>query len=360
MKAYEPSQIRNVALVGHGGAGKTMLAEALLYASGATTRSGRVEDGTATTDFEPEEHHHRISVSMGIAPVEWNGHKINLIDCPGYADFFGDVASALRVADACLFVVSAVDGVQVQTELIWDMAQDLGLPCLFVINKLDRERASFTRTMDQLRDAFGSKPFALDLPIGEEHSFTGLVDLLANQAFTYDRSSPKGSPTDIPGEMQDPVSEAHVQAVEAAAEGDDTLMEKYFEAGDLDEKEIAAGLSGAVAAGATAPVLVASATHLIGIDRLADAICSLVPSPLEREALVGTSKPGTGDDVTREPQPGQPMSAFVFKTISDPFVGKISIFRVFSGEMRPDHEAHNTTQGATERMHQLFYMVGKE
>lgn len=337
-----------------------MVAEALLFAAGATTRLGRIEDGTTTTDFEPEEHERQISVSLGMAPIEWNGHKINVIDCPGYADFVGDADAALRVADAAIFIVSAVDGVEVQHELLWDIVEDLGLPRMIVVNKLDRERASFSRTLQQLQDAFGIKPFPLHTPIGEEHDFKGVVDLLKMQAFAYDQQAPKGASSDIPGDIQGVVEEQRARLVEAAAEGDDALLEKYLEEGDLDEKEVAAGLSGAVASGATAPVLVASATHLVGIDLLAETICSLVPSPLERPDVVGTSKPGGDDEVTRKPSPDEPLAAFVFKSISDPYVGKVTLFRVFSGSVRPDHGVLNSTRGKDERAGQLFYMVGKE
>jgi elongation factor G len=360
VKQYEPSNIRNVVLVGHGGAGKTMLAEALLYAANATTRMGRIEDGTATTDFEPEEHEHQISVSLGLAPVEWDGHKINVIDAPGYADFVGDVISALRVADAAIFVVSAVDGVEVQHELVWDIVEDMGLPRLIVINKLDRERASFEGTLQQLQDAFGNKPFPLHLPVGQEQEFKGVVDLLKMQCETYDQTDPKGKTVDVPDDLSAQVEEFRGRVVEAAAEADDTLLEKYLETGDLDEKEVKIGLAEAVAAGATAPVLVASATHLVGIDLIADEICALVPSPLERPEIVGTSKAGAEDEVTRKPSPSEPMSAFVFKTISDPYVGKVSLFRVFSGALRPDQHAQNTTTDSDERIGQIFYMVGKE
>jgi elongation factor G len=315
---------------------------------------GRIEDGTAATDFEPEEHERQISVSLGLAPVEWNGHKINLIDCPGYADFVGDVVAALRAADAAIFVVSAVDGVEVQHELIWDMVEDLGLPRLIVVNKLDRERASFSRTMSQLQEAFGTKPFPLHVPVGEEHEFSGVVDLLKQQCFGYDGKTPKGSVSDIPSDVQSSVDEQHLRVVEAAAEGDDTLLEKYLDEGDLNEKEVAAGLSGAVASGATAPVLVCSATHLIGVDLVAEEICSLVPAPLERPDDMGA------DDAARKPSPDEPLSAFVFKSISDPYVGKINLFRVFSGSLRPDHHVLNSTRSKEERVGQVFYMVGKE
>lgn len=360
MKQYEPSNIRNIALVGHGGAGKTMLAEALLYASGATTRMGRIEDGTATTDYEPEEHDHQISVSLGMGAVEWNGHKINIIDCPGYADFVGDTVSALRVADAAVFVVSAVDGVEVQHELIWDMVEDLGLPRLIVINKLDRERATYEGTLQQLQDKFGTKPFPLHLPVGSEHDFNGVIDLLKMECDTYDQSSPKGKSIDVPDDLAAQVEEFRVQVVEAAAEADDTLLEKYLETGELDEKEVAIGLAEAVAAGATAPVLIASATHLVGIDLIADEICALVPSPLERGQIAGASKAGAEDKVKRQCSPSDPLCAFVFKTISDPYVGKVSLFRVFSGSLRPDSHVQNTTSDFDERVGQLFYMMGKE
>src|SRR4029077_78583 len=194
---------------------KTMLAEALLFASGATTRMGKIEDGTAATDFEPEEHQHQISVQLGMAPIEWNGYKINLIDCPGYADFVGDTVSALRVCDAAIFVVSAVDGVEVQHELIWDMVEDLGLPRFIVINKMDRERASFTNTLAQLQTSFGSKPFPLHLPIGEEHDFKGVVDLLKMHAYDYDQKTPKGVVADTPGDMAALVDENRSKLVEA-------------------------------------------------------------------------------------------------------------------------------------------------
>jgi elongation factor G len=360
LKQYEPANIRNIALVGHGGAGKTMLAEAMLFAAGATTRLGRIEDGTATTDYEPEEHERQISVALATAAIEWNGFKINIIDCPGYADFVGDVVSALRVVDAAVLVVSAVDGVEVQHELIWDMVEDLGLPRLIVVNKLDRERASFSRTLEQLQKAFGTKPFPLHVPIGEEHDFKGVVDLASMQAFAYDQKTPKGSAGDIPADVQAQVDDFHGRLVEAAAEGDDAMLEKYLEQGDLDDKEISSGLSGAVASGATAPVLVSSATHLVGIDLVAEAICALVPSPLERPDIVGSSKPGGDEEVTRKPSPGEPLAAFVFKTISDPYVGKISLFRVFSGSLRPDHHVLNSTRGDDERVAQVFYLLGKE
>jgi elongation factor G len=331
-----------------------MLAEALLFASGATTRMGKIEDGTATTDYEPEEHNHQISVSLGMAPIEWNGYKINIIDCPGYADFVGDTVSALRVCDAAIFVVSAVDGVEVQHELIWDMVEDLGLPRFIVINKMDRERASYANTLAQLEKSFGKKPFPLHLPVGEEQDFKGVVDLLKMECDGYDQKTPKGTKQDLPAHLSAEIEEGRGRLVEAAAEGDDALLEKYLEEGELEEKEVATGMHAAVVSGAIAPVLVASATHLVGIDLLADEICTLVPSPLERAPAVGV------DDSERTPSPDEPLSAFVFKSIADPYVGKISLFRVFSGSLRPDNHAQNTTRNEDERLGQIFYLIGKE
>lgn len=356
MKSYQPNQIRNVAVVGHGGAGKTMLTEALLLASGAINRMGKVEDGSATTDFEPEEAKRQHSVAIGLAPIEWEGHKINLIDCPGYPDYMGDVAGALRATDACLFVVSAVDGVEVQTELVWDLAEQMGLPRMIVINKLDRERASFQRTLDELTDKFGTKPFPLQMPVGEEGSFSGVVDLLQMKGFSYDQKAPSGQAVDVPAELASQVDELRGRLIEAAAEGDDEMLEKYLEGAELTEKEIAAGMSIAVAAGTTAPVLVTSATHLIGVDLLAHAIVELVPPPTARPPITGTAG---GTEVSRQPTPDEPLCAFVFKTVSDPFVGKISIFRVLSGHLRPDHHVWNTTQNRDERVAQVFALRGK-
>ncbi|MGI8492559.1 MAG: GTP-binding protein, partial [Acidimicrobiales bacterium] len=230
MKGYPPAKIRNVALVGHGGAGKTTLTEALLHASGAIGRAGRVEDASTVTDFEPEEHKRRLSVSAALAPIEWEGHKINLIDCPGYADFSADAVGALHVADLAVFVVSAVEGVEVQTEVLWRVAEGLGLPRMVFVNKLDRERASFTRTLEQLQAVFGAGIAPLELPIGEEGAFRGVADLLSDTAITYSDGKPSTGP--IPDEMADQEHAVHESLVEGIVVADDELMERYLE-GDV-------------------------------------------------------------------------------------------------------------------------------
>jgi elongation factor G len=357
MKTYDAPSIRNVLLVGHGGSGKTTLTEALLFAAGATTRIGSVEDGNTVTDFEPEEVKKGISVSLALAPIEWRGMKINLLDAPGYADFIGDVKAALRAADACLFVVSAVDGVEVQHEVVWELAVEADLPRAFFVNKIDRERASFQRTLDQLTQAFGTQVAPLQFPIGEEHEFEGVADLLSRKAYRYP-SGPKGDegqwPEDIAGKA-DPYRE---KLTEAVAEADDSLLEKYLEEGELSEEEVVGGVKAGLAEAKFAPVLCGSASRAMGVDRLADLIVDAFPSPADRPPVKVMTK--DGEEQERSCDPGEPLTAFVFKTISDPYVGRISLFRVFSGKVRPDSSAHNATQGDDERIGQLFTMRGKE
>jgi elongation factor G len=357
MKTYESSAIRNVLLVGHGGSGKTTLTEALLSAAGVTTRMGTVEDGNTVTDFEPEEIKKQISVSVALAPFEWRGVKVNVLDAPGYADFIGDVKAALRAADACLFVVSAVDGVEVQHEVVWEMAVEAGLPRAFFLNKLDRERASFQRTIDQLVQAFGTQVAPLQFPIGEEHEFEGLADLLSRKAFRYP-SGPTGQEGDWPDDIAGKADPYREKLTEAVAEADDALLEKYLEEGALSEAEIVAGVKAGIAEAKFAPVLCGSASRAMGVDRLADLFVDAFPSPADRPPVTVTAKGGEDDERTADPD--GPLTAFVFKTISDPYVGRISLFRVISGRMRPDSSVHNATQGQDERIGQLFTMRGKD
>jgi elongation factor G len=237
MKTYEANDIRNVLLVGHGGAGKTTLLEAMLFASGALTRMGRIEDGNTVSDFEPEETKKGISVSLAMAPVEWNGVKVNVLDAPGYADFVGDVRSAIRAVDAVLLVVSAVDGVEVQTEVGWELAVEAGLPRAILVNKLDRERASFERTLEQLVRSFGTQVAPLQLPLGEEHEFGGVVDLLSRRAYRYG-AGPAATEGEWPDDISGKADPYREKLMEAVAESDDTLIERYLEEGELTEDEI--------------------------------------------------------------------------------------------------------------------------
>ena len=357
MKTYDAKDIRNVLLVGHGGSGKTTLLEAMLFTSGAITRMGTVEDGNTVSDHDPDEQRKGISVSLAMAPVEWNGVKINVLDAPGYADFIGDVRSAIRAVDAVIVVVSAVDGVEVQTEAAWELAVEEGLPRAIFVNKLDRERADFQATLDQLVSSFGNQVAPFELPIGQEHEFKGVADLLHEKADLYP-SGPKAEESDWPDDLHAMADPAREKLIEAVAESDDALIEEYLEVGTLPEEHIVSGAKDGFARARLAPVIVGSATKAMGIDRLLDFIVEEFPSPLERGPITVIGKDGTESE--RPSEANGPTTAFVFKTVSDPFVGHITMFRVFSGAIRPDTSVHNSTQGTDERIGQLFTQRGKE
>ena len=346
-----PENIRNVVLVGHGGSGKTSLAEALLYVSGATTRQGSVEAGTSVFDHEPEEVERSISLGLAVASFKWSDHHINLIDTPGYADFAGDARTALRAADLALFAVSAVDGVEVQTELMWRLAGEEGIPRAIVITKLDRERASFQRTLDQLKDVFGKRVAPVQVPIGEESGLRGMVRVVSERAYLYDGGK-GGTLTDLPDEVSDLVHSTHIALVESVVETDDALMEAYFEGTEPGRDVIVETVHEGMLANEIHPVLVTSATTLVGVDTLAEFLVDFGPTPLER-----TVPPLGAGDLTVSPE--GPVAAYVFKTVSDPFVGRISMFRVFSGSIDADAELE-LDSGTTVRMHNIFHMQGKE
>jgi elongation factor G len=356
VKSFPPAKIRNVALVGHGGAGKTSLAEALLFCSGTISRMGRVEDGTTTTDFDPEEVRRHLSLSLALAPFEHEGFKINLLDAPGYADFVGDMYTALRVADLAILVVSAVEGVEVQTEVAWRMCAELGLPRMIFINKLDRERASFDRTLDELRDKFGAGVAPLELPIGEEATFRGVADLLTDTAVLYD-GGPKPTIAEIPEDMAAREHEVHDNLVEGIVVADDDLMMRYLEGEAISPKELEDTLAKGVAEASVFPVACGSATKLIGIDRLAQFIVEVGPSPLDRPP-VSVQAPGGATEVAPDPS-GQPL-AVVYRTVADPYVGKVSFLKVLSGTIRPDSVLTNPRSNSDEKLHNLFTMRGKE
>lgn len=349
-----PEKIRNVVLVGHGGSGKTSLAEALLFTAGATTRVGRVEDGNTVTDFEPEEIERQISLSLALASFTWKGHKVNIIDAPGYAGFLGDARSALRAADLALFVVSGVDGVEVQTEILWDLAAEEGIPRAVFINKLDRERSSFARALAELQEAFGKRIAPIHLPIGSETQLSGLVRVVSNRAHTYSEGNPVGSPTDPPADLADTVRETHTALVESVVETDDALMEKYFEGEEPTREQMVGVIHQGMLDREVFPVLVGSASTLIGIDTLADFLVDFGPNPLEH------AQPplAVGDELIVDPN--GPAVAYVFKTISDPYVGRVSLFRVFSGSIKADDELDHAGHSGKVRMHNLFFMQGKD
>jgi elongation factor G len=357
LKTYDAKDIRNVLLVGHGGSGKTTLLEAMLFTSGAITRMGTVEDGNTVSDHDPDEQRKGISVSLSMAPVEWEGVKINVLDAPGYADFIGDLRSAVRAVDAVIVVVSAVDGVEVQTEAAWELAVEAGLPRAIFVNKLDRERSSFQTTLEQLVSSFGNQVAPLELPIGAEHEFSGVADLLHEKADLYP-SGPIAQEGEWPDEIHAIADPAREKLMEAVAEADDDLIEKYLEEGTLPEEVIVTGVKAGFANARIAPVMCGSAEKAIGIDRLLAFITEEFPSPLDREPVEVTTK--AGETKQRASDAGEPATAFVFKTLSDPFVGHITMFRVFSGKVRPDSTVFNATQNTEERIGQLFGLRGKE
>ena len=338
MKTFPSAKIRNVALVGHGGAGKTTLAEAFLFSNGVTQRMGRVEDGNTVSDFDPEEHKRGISTSLSVIPFEYEGYKLNILDTPGYADFVGDVAAALRVADLALFVISGVDGVEVQAELVWKMAEAAGVPRAVFVNKLDRDRASFSRTCDDLKNHFGAGIAPIQLPIGEEADLVGVVDLLTDKAYTYsDSGVTQGEVPDGLAEQEHAVHDALIEGIVVA---DDDLMERYLSDEAIDYKELAGALAKGVAAGSVFPVLCGSATKLIGIDRLCRFLADEAPAP--------------------QAAPDGPPAAFVFKTIADPYVGRVNVFKMMSGKVLPDAVLTNGRTVADERLHQLLTLRGRE
>ncbi len=352
MKTYPTENIRNIVLVGHGGAGKTSLAEALLYRSGATTRMGKITEGNTICDFDEEEIRKGISISTALAPIDWDDHKINVLDAPGYADFISEMRAAMRVADLAVFVVSGVEGLEVQTQVAWRYAEELRVPRIVFVNKLDRENSSFRNTLEQLRAAFGMGIAPISLPLGREHDFRGVISVIDVAAFGYDEH---GTPTEepIPPERQARVDEVRTALLDSVAETDDELLERYLEGGELTQTEIVKSLHDGLAQATIFPVVVGAATKLIGIDRLADLIVSAGPSPLDRPPVEGV------DGTTREPKPDAPLSALVFKTMTDPYVGRLSFFRVYSGVLKGDTSLHNATKKVDERVGHVFSMRGK-
>ena len=357
LNAFPSAKIRNVALVGHGGAGKTSLAEALLFTSGAINRQGRVEDGTSTCDFDPEEVKRHISVATSLAAFEHGGYKINLLDCPGYADFLPEVEAALRVADLAVFVVSAVEGVEVQTEVVWKLADRLGLPRMIFVNKEDRERADFERVLAQLQELFGRGVAPLELPIGEEGDFHGVADLLTDTAIVYDDDQGHHHDEAIPAELAEHEHEVHDQLVEGIVEADDALMERYLEGEVPSPKELEDTLAKGVLAGTVFPVICGSALKDVAVDQLAKFICEIGPSPLDRPPAEAEAA-GDLHEVPCDPE-GQPL-ALVWKTIVDRHVGKVSLFKVLSGTVRHDTVLTNPRSHVDERLHSIFSLRGKD
>jgi len=354
--ALDITKIRNVAFVGHGGVGKTSLVEAILFAAGALNRLGRVDDGTTTTDFDPDEVKRKISLNTAVAFCDYKGHRFNLIDTPGYGDFVADARAGLRVADAAVIVVDAVAGVQVQTEKVWKFAGDYGLPRVVLINRLDRERADFFRTLESLGKRLKGRLCPLHVPVGSESGFTGAVDLITMKALVT--ADGKVKETDIPGDVMDTAKSWREKLVETVAETDDDLLAKYLEEGALGEPEMLAALRRAVGDGTLVPVLAAAATRGIGVAPLLDLAIKELPSPADRGEVEAVDVK-TKAAAKRPPDPKAPLSALVFKTVSDPHVGKLTIFRVYSGTLKADSQAYNATREIRERVGHIGWLQGK-
>lgn len=352
MKSYPTENIRNIVLVGHGGSGKTTLAEALLYLSGAVNRLGKTTEGNTVTDFDEEEIRKGISIQTALAPIEWGGCKINILDAPGYADFVGEMRAAMRVADLAVFVVSAVEGVEVQTQAAWNYADELELPRMILVNKCDRENSSFRRTLDQMRELWGKGVAPINLPLGREHDFKGIISVIDEEAFAYDEQG-KPQSVDVPEDRRARLKEVHTDLLDSVAESDDALLERYLEGGEIGRDEVVKALHEGIDDATMFPVVCGSASHLIGIDRLADVVVAAGPSPLDRPAAEST------DGKTRESKPDAPLSALVFKTMTDPYVGRVSFFRVYSGTFKGDTTLFNATKKADERVGHVFTMRGK-
>ena len=350
--------LRNIAFASHGGAGKTSLAETMLYNAGIINRIGRVEDGNTAMDFEPEELKRNISLSSGFHQFNWKKHIISLIDTPGDQNFFSDTKSCLQAADSVLIAVDAVDGIKVQTEQAWEFAEEFKLPCIIFINKLDRERADFMRAFNDAAECFEPKPMIIQIPIGAEANFTGIIDLVSMKAYTYDAKG-KSKKVDIPSDMQDVVSEQREALVENVVESDDELLERYLEGEPLSDDEIKVALKKGILSRSFAPVLCGSVTKNIGVDLMQDFIINCMPSPKDRGSWLAADANGDGE-IECHPDPDAPFSGFVFKTVADPFAGRLSIFRIVSGTLGGDGNFFNVNKDTNERYNQLLRLAGKE
>jgi len=352
MKEYGTEQLRNVVLLGHGGTGKTSLAEAAFFSSGGTSRMGRVDDGTTTSDFEPDEIKRKISLSLALIPCEWAGHKINIIDTPGYSDFVGEVKSAIRAVDLGAIVVDAVAGVQVGTEMAWRNADQANLPRIVVINRMDRENANFDAALERLQARFGKKVAPLQLPIGSQDSFSGVISLIERAAYMGD----KATPADIPADMADAVAAARDQLVEAVAEADDDLLAKYLDGETPTAEELTAALKKGIASGMVYPVFATSSTKNIGVSKLLDALVADCPSPADVAPRVAKNSAG---EVELKAEASAPLAAFVFKTAADQFVGRLTYLRVISGTLKGESHVWNANHSVDERLGQIITLKGK-
>ncbi|HEY7138813.1 MAG TPA: elongation factor G [Methylomirabilota bacterium] len=357
--AIDIARIRNVGFVGHGGVGKTSLVEAILFRTGKTSRLGRVDDGTATTDFDPEEVKRKISINIGVAHCDYRDHRFNFVDMPGFGDFIAEARAGLRVVEGAVLVVDAVAGVEVQTEKVSKFAQEYGLPRLVFVNRMDRERADFGRTLESVQRRLRGRFVPLHVPIGQEAGFRGLVDVLRMKGYVVGDTPGKIEETEIPAELAETVQGVREKLVEAVAETDDDLLARYLEDGTLDEADVVKALRAAIGDGKLVPVILGSATKAIGVRSLLDIVIDSFPSPGDRPPIEGTD-PRNKESVTRAASAKDPFSALVFKTLTDPHVGKLTLFRVFSGAIAGNSQVYNSSRETRERVGQVALLQGRE
>ncbi len=361
MKEFATAQIRNVALVAHHGVGKTSLAEAMLFLAKATTRLGRIGEGTTLLDYNPDEIQRQITITLGLAQFEWNGHKINLIDTPGTLDFVGDVHSALRVADAAVLMLRANAGAEVGTEVVWEILRHEKTPTLLVVNMMDKEHADFAGAVRSVHDRLGLNAVPVQLPIGQAEAFSGIVDLIENKAFKFTGKGmeEKSEEIPIPAELASAAAEARATLLEEAATGDETLMEKFLSQGDLSIEEIRHGLCERVVQGDLVPTFCCSAYNNHGVKEVLDEIVDVLPAPTDVPVFHGTAG-GNGTEIECPPDPAAPAVALVFKTLSEQHLGDLSLLRVVSGTLQPGMELLNTSRNRSEKLGSLYHLVGKE
>jgi elongation factor G len=361
VKVYSGENIRNVAMVGHGHAGKTTLLSAMLYTAGATPRLGRVDDGSATSDYDEEEIARKMSIAASATYVEWGKTKINVIDTPGFNMFVHEARMVLPVVDAAIVVVDGVAGVEVVTQRVWNDCEEYKTPRLIVVNRMDRDRANAERVLESLVNAFGRNVIPIELPIGSEKNLTGVVDLVRMKAYTYELGgNGKGKETEIPANMRAQVQESHEQLVELVAEGDDKLMEEFFEKGTIPEEDLIPALHNAIREDKLFPVIFSSGLGNVGADRVMDFIVDYTPAPSEHEWVQGEpASSGNGDAPKRHETDAEPMSLYVFKTVSDAFAGRISYFKVFSGVLKNESTMQNFSRGSAEKLSHISIMQGK-
>jgi elongation factor G len=351
-------KIRTIGLVAHSGAGKTSLGEALLFTAKATDRLGRVDDGSSVLDYEPEELKRHLTINTAFHHYDWKKHTVFFADTPGDENFIADTFACLQVLDGLVIVVDAIDGVKVQTERIWQLADHYRIPCLFFINKLDRDRADPGQALASIQTLPGARPVPLTLPIGQGETFQGVVSLLHNKAFEYQNFTGDGKEIPIPPDLADEAQAQREKLIEFLAEGDDALIEKYLDGQELTLEELALGLRKGVLQRLFTPVLFGSALKNAGTDLLLNAVNTALPSPLDRGPQKGTD-PKTGEEKVKEPSPSTPFAGLAFKTIADPYAGRLTIFRVYAGEVSADTGFYNVTRGVKERFGQLFVLEGK-